>query len=290
MELEHLPLQYRLIQSVSEYLFNSSEASCAVLVSKTPYLSALVACSGARTVIMPPFSVGDCLLLPLEKPDIYVHVVIDRYCEEINGQLICYLKYSKNNSNKNRKITTIELDKGVKGKPNKFVEEKGFLFPTQCEDNWLGKHDVSETELKDHLNNMYPAIIGQESKVNYWKNMQLKITYNPTLTMADFLKISKGDNKFDGFYVFSAKSKKRKKHVNQIWVNAVPDDVSTGKYLIILSPCYGLFEERALEINQMYSDAKLTAIKKNDLPQPLLNLGISNRSLATVALFKRSHS
>ena len=143
MELEHLPLQYRLIQSVSEYLFNSSEASCAVLVSKTPYLSALVACSGARTVIMPPFSVGDCLLLPLEKPDIYVHVVIDRYCEEINGQLICYLKYSKNNSNKNRKITTIELDKGVKGKPNKFVEEKGFLFPTQCEDNWLGKHAIS---------------------------------------------------------------------------------------------------------------------------------------------------
>ena len=288
MKLKHMPVQYRLIHSTSEYLFNQSEISCAVLVSKTPYLSALIACSGAKKTILPSFSVGDCLLLPLNNPNVYVHVVIDRF-EESNGQLFCFLKYSKNKTKKNNKLTSIKIDKGLKGKPSAFVEENGFLFPTQCEESWLGKHDISKLELNGHLNNTFPAIIGQETKVNYWKNMPLKIIDNPTLTMANILKISKDNNKFDGFYVFSSRNNRRQKHSNQIWVNAVPDNVSNGKYFIILSPSYGLFEERVLEVNQMYSDAKLTAIKQTDLPKSLLNLGISNRSLATVALFKRSH-
>lgn len=286
MELKHMPVQYKLIHSTSEYLFNNSEISCAVLVSKTPYLSALIACSGAKTIISPPFSVGDCLLLPLDKPDFYVHVVIDHF-EESNGQLFCFLKYSKNKTNRNNKLTSVKVDKGLKGKTSKFVEEKGFSFPTQCEENWLGKHDISELELKGHLNNLFPAIIGQETKVNYWKNMPLKITNNPTLTMAEILKISKENNKFDGFQVFSPRNNRSQKHSNQIWVNAVPDNVSNGKCFIIISPSYSLFEECILEVNQLYSDAKLTAIKQVDLPESLLNLEISNRSLATVALFKK---
>ncbi|MEH6463888.1 MAG: hypothetical protein V7771_08205 [Shewanella psychromarinicola] len=285
MELVKMPEPYQLIHGLSEFLFKSSEIKCVVLISKNPYLSALIACHGAKISNNPPYTPGSCMLLPLNEPHIYKHVVIERL-EEFNGQLLYFFKFRKKHSCRNKKITTIENDIGLGGKGRSFVEKQGILFPFKSEGEWLGKHDVDRSELETISSEVFPTIIGQKHLVEYWKNKALNLKQNPDYTMADILNVSKDVTKFDRLNIFSKQNEKAVRNVNQIWVNSVPESMSSGKYLIILSPAHNFFEEKILEVNQIYSDLKLSTVKEHEIPQRLFDLGISNRSLSVVALLK----
>lgn len=287
IELKKLPIPYQLTYGISNFLFKSSVLKCAVLVSKTPYLSALIACHGAKVKVHPPYQPGICMLLPLNNPDILKHVVIERF-EEFNGQMFYYFKDAKKQVNRKKKLTSIDSDIGKKGKPSSFVEKYGIHFPFKSEEEWLGKHDISKVELEQITNENFPAIIGQKNLVEYWKNKALNLIANPDYTMADILNIAKKENKFDRLSIFSTRSEKIKNHINQIWINSIPESISNGRFLIILSPSHNLFEEKVFEINQMYSEAKLLKIDDSELPQDLLELGIKNRSTSIAALFKES--
>lgn len=285
VELEQFPIPYQLIHGLSKFLFKSSAIKCAVLVSKTPYLSALAACHGAKVNIHSPYLPGTCLLLSLGDPNVYKHVVIERF-EEFNGQMFYFFKFRKKYSIRNKKITTVDNDIGLEAKPKLYVEKQGIPFPYKLEVEWLGKHDIPKAELEQMTNESFPAIIGQKSLVEYWKNKELNLSSNSNYTMADILNIAKIDNKFDRLNIFSTRSEKRNRYINQIWVNSVPPSLGNGKYLIILSPAHSLFEEKVFEINQIYSDAKLSKLKNSELPRDLLEQGISNRSLSITALLK----
>jgi hypothetical protein len=285
MELRRMPRQYQLIHDLSEYIFNKSEVKCGVFLSKTPYLSALIACHGAKKNIQYPYLPGTCLLLSLGDQNVYKHIVIERF-EEFKGQLFYYFKLRKKYSIQHKKITSIDNDIGLEAKPMSYVEKEGILFPHKLEEEWLGKHDIPKSEIEQISNDSFPAIIGQKNLVEYWKNKELHLYANPDYTMADILNIAKKDNKFDRLNILSTRSEKRKRHINQIWVNSVPSNLDSGKYLIILSPAHSLFEEKTSEINQIYSDGKLSQISNSELPHDLLELGISNRSLFIATLLK----
>ncbi|MBH0035052.1 hypothetical protein I6F43_10240 [Pseudoalteromonas sp. NZS71_1] len=237
MELKQLPIPYQLTYGISNFLFKSSVLKCTVLISKTPYLSALIACHGAKVKVKPPYQPGTCMLFPLNNPDILKHVVIDRF-EEFNGQMFYYFKYAKKQVNRKKKLNSIDSDIGKKGKPSSFVEKYGIHFPFKSEEEWLGKHDISNVELEQITNENFPAIIGQKNLVEYWKNKALNLISNPDYTMGDILNIAKKESKFDKLSIFSTRSEKRKNHINQIWINSIPESISNGKFLIILSPSH----------------------------------------------------
>lgn len=281
-----MPLQYQLIYNMAEYIFRKSDVKCAVLVSKTPYLSALIACHGAKANISPPYSLGSCLLLPLEDQNIYSHVVIERY-EEFNGQMFYFVKHRKNQINRKKKLTAIDIDCGLEGKPSLYVENQAILFPAQHESEWLGKHDIPKSELEQIMNDSFPAIIGQKNLVEYWKNKELALAEHSECTMASILNLPKNNDKFNRLNIYSTKGDKKNRHDNQIWINAVPASLKKGKYLIILSPSHSMFEEKVLEVNELYSNAKLATLMASEIPQRLLDLGIYNRSLSIVSLLKQ---
>jgi hypothetical protein len=245
----------------------------------------LIACQGAKVDVNPPFSLGICMLLPLRDPEIYCHVVIERY-EEFDGQMFYYFKHGKKHVKSKKKLTAIENDIGRAGKQGTFVEEHGLLFLEQREEEWLGKHDIPQSELDHYSNDIFPVIIGQKNLVDHWINVELQLSRNPICTMGDILQLRSTGSKFTNLKVLSTRNERRERHVNQIWVNSVPKNMDKGKFFIILSPSHNLYEENVSELNQRYSDAKLAAIKQSDIPENLLDLGISNRSLSVVALLK----
>ncbi len=280
-----MPKQYQLLHALSKSLFLDAEFKCVVVISKTPYLTALIACHGAKKEILPPYDHGTCLLLPKSGcSNTYVHAVIDKI--ETIGDQNCYWY-------RDRKVRSNSVcDPGIAAKPCSEIEQHGKVFPHKTPEDWLGKHDISSDDLHRLANSAFPALIGHDSKakVDYWKKVPLGIESNHQLTMENILDLSSQSSTFSNLNTYSPRSLDPKRYENQIWVNAVPDTIETGRFLIILSPTHSnsRFMDLIDQVNNTYANNRLSPVEHQNIPPHLTELGITNRALLVTTLMRES--
>ncbi|ENX33407.1 MULTISPECIES: hypothetical protein [Acinetobacter] len=285
MNLNNFPRQYQLLYALSKSLFVDNEFKCIAIISKTPYLTALAACHGAKIEIKPPYAPNTCLLLPCEKDNKkYVHAVIDN-TEDFDGQKYYWYRY--------RKVRSNSISEPVRyAKPSIYLEKYGKIFPHKTPQNWLGKHDISSDDIRNLTNSFYPALIGHDAKakLDYWKKVPLFIPSTLKLTMECLLNLSSQNGKFSDINAYSPKSFDFKRFESQIWINDVPENIEQGRFLIILSPTHNRYQDLISQVNDLYANNRLTSIEPQSIPSNLLKLGITNRALLVATLMRESIS
>lgn len=281
MQFKKMPQQYQLVHAISKDLFLNANFKCVVIVSKTPYLMALIACHGAKLEVLPPYLPGTCILLPVEdRSKEYFHAVLEE-TEYFNGEKFYWYKFR----NARRNST---CGPGRNAKPCTYIERNAKVFPNMVLEEWLGKRNIGSDDLILMDNSIFPAIIGHQSKgkVDYWKKIDLGLREYPLLTMSKVLNISFDNKHLNTLNTFSSKVFDSKFYKNQIWVNDVPRNKSEGRFLIVLSPSHSNFMDLVFQVNNFYSENKLIAVKQEEIPKGLKELGITNKSLLLASLMK----
>lgn len=280
-----MPRQYQLLHTLSKSLFIDRDFKCVVIVSKTPYLTALIACHGAKVEIEAPYAPGTCLLLPSnDDTNKFVHaVLVDT--EYIGDQKYYWYKY--------RKIRSNSVSEPVSyAKLCTYVEEHGRIFPHKTAQDWLGKHDIALDDLNFLTNSSYPAIIGHDAKakIDYWKKVPLGMQAAPTLNMERVLNLFCQNNALSNLNICSPRSFNPKKSESQIWVNEVPDNIERGRFMIILSPIHKRFMELISQCNNIYAVNRLSPVNSHNIPSHLIELGITSRTLLVGTLMREPSS
>lgn len=281
MDLNKLPKQYRLIYSLSKQLFIKKNFKCVALVSKTPYLTALIACHGAKIEIVPPFSTGTCVLLPEEDLNKgYFHAVIDETVYFDNEKFYYFRRHKKR---ENSNIAPVRI-----AKKTSFIESVGKVFPNQQEHEWLGKRNIDLKDLSNISNSLFPTIVGKKCKTNiaYWLNLPLGIKFSPKLSMANIIEVIGGTKYLKNFNIKNPYTLDMKSCNKQIWINTVPKDINEGNFLIILSPYVNNFEELTIEVNELYADKNLTYLGIDEVGEELKENGIGNKAIFTGTIMK----
>lgn len=281
MELESLPKQYQLFYTISRKLFIEEEFKCIAILSKNPYLTALIACHGAKIDICPPYMSGTCILLPeKDRSKGYFHAVIDETVFFENEKFYYFRRY------KPRANSALKPER--QAWKSSYIESEGRVFPYQLEKEWLGKRNIIEEDLVNLTNSYFPVIIGRDakSKIDYWKKIQLDIEPFPTVSMENLLNISTKSNTLNVLNVYTPQGFNKKKYKKQIWVNEVPENIEEGQYLIIISPFNCNFEDLISQINQFYAENRMNYIGSNDICEDLEKLGIKNKVFITATMMK----
>ena len=284
MDLNKFPKQYQLLYALSKSLFIGREFKCVAIISKTPYLTALAACHGAKVKILPPYERGTCLLLPKQdEPNKYIHAVIEGTVNFSGDQDFYWYRYRKVRSNS-------KCDPGREAKPCSEIEQFGKVFPHKTPENWLGKRDITFDEVQHLTNSAYPVLIGHDAKakLDYWKKIPLGIPNMPKLTMEYLLNLSASGGKFSDINTYSPRSFNSKKFESQIWVNDVPESIRLGRFMIIISPTHNRYQDLISQVNNIYANNRLTSVEPQSIPKNLIELGIKNRALSVVALMRDS--
>lgn len=285
MDLSKFPKQYQLLYTLSKSLFVDQEFKCVVIVSKTPYLTALIACHGAKIEIRPPYVPGMCLLLPCENDsNRYVHAVIES-TEYFDDEKYYWYLCSKVRSN-----SSFEQIKYAK--PSIYFEKNGKFFPHKTPENWLGKRDIAFDDLQHLTNSAYPALIGYDAKakLDHWKKIPLGMPNMSNLTMEHLLNLSASGCKLSDVNIYSPRSFNSKKVESQIWVNDVPENIDHGRFLIILSPSHHRYQDLIDQVNNLYAENRLARITSQSIPSTLIKLGITNKSLLVGTLMQGAAS
>ena len=285
MDLNKFPKQYQLLYTLSKSLFVDRNFKCVALVSKTPYLTALTACHGAKIEIQPPYAPETCLLLPDGNDSKkYVHAVIDG-TEYFDEEKYYWYTYRKVRSNSNSEPIRY-------AKPSIYIEKYGKIFPHETPPTWLGKKDITSDDVYNLTNSSYPALIGHDAKakLNYWKKVPLGIPSDPQLSMEYLLNLSSQSSKFSEINTYSPKSFNFKGFETQIWINQVPESIEQGHFLIILSPTHNRYQDLISQVNNIYANNRLTSVEPHRIPSDLTKLGITNRALSVITLMQESAS
>jgi len=284
MDLNKLPKQYRLIYNLSEQLFIKKNFKCVALVSKTPYLTALIACHGAKIEIVPPFSTGTCILLPEEDLSKgYFHAVIDETVYFDNEKFYYFRRHKKR---ENSNVVPVRI-----AKKTSFIESVGKVFPNQKEHEWLGKRNIHLKNLSNLSNSLFPVIVGKKCKSNidYWLNIPLGIDFSPDLSMANIINTG-GEGKYlENFNIQNPYSINMKNFEEQIWINNVPKDINEGNFLIILSPYTSNFDDLTIEVNDLYAENNLTYLGIDEVGEELRKNGIGNKAIFTGTIMKEKN-
>lgn len=280
-ELMEMPKFYQLIYELSRRFFLLNEFKCVALIVKTPYLASLIACHGAKQILMPPYGKGTCILLPIEgSENEYSHVVIDKMTVFDNQNFYWY-RDKKDSSKPNH------ASLGIKGKPCSYIENNAIVYPTKKEYEWLGKRNITLNNIADDINSSFPSITGEKRILKNWISRPLGITLGGELTMKGLLNVS-SEEKSKGIYIYRRKNKELDKHKNQIWINSVPENIKKKFCLILLSPNHANFESNVSEVNDLYAENRLLSIKNSDISKKLVELGICNQNLLKATLMKES--
>lgn len=282
MNLEKLPKQYQLFYTISRKLFLEKEFKCVAILSKNPYLTALIACHGAKVDISPPYLSGTCILLPeKDKSKGYFHAVIDETVVFEGGEFY-YFRRRKPRAN-----SICEPERHASKCSE--IESEGKVFPYQVEKDWLGKRNIVEEDLKNLSNSLFPVIVGRDakSKVNYWKNMPLGIDLYPNFSMQCALNSSIKNSNISALDIYTSQSFNGSNYPNQIWVNEVPENIDKGRFLIIISPFNSNFKDLIMQVDDLYSEKNLVYVDFDNVSEELKRLGF-NKTILTATIMKEA--
>lgn len=288
MVIERYPIAFQQIYKFSKYFFSEKKFLISIILSKTPYLSASIASLGAKLDNKDILKLGKCFLIPkLDGSDKWQHIVIER-AELINSQKIYYYKFRKP-KNRKSKSKVEENDVGLKAKPAQFFIDYAIVNHYANEAEWLGKHDVFLSNSNDFCNNssVFPYVIGNKSKFIDWFNKDLNLPLNDGKSLADL-----SGNNIDGTQYsdinFLSPYKLKDLESPTIWIDKVPPATFHGKALIFLSPYLSNFEDKMLQVGDLYQEQKLFYSTIDCLPVELSTL-LSEHRCYNISLFSKEN-
>ncbi len=268
MVVESYPIAFQQIYKFSEFFFTEKHVSIAIVLSKTPYLSASIASIGAQCEAN-ILKAGKCLLIPrLDGTSKWQHIVLERK-ELINGQPIYYYKFKKP-QNRKLKNQLEKNDVGLQAKPVKFFEGNGLVNHYANETEWLGKHDIflpSNSEIRNK-SSCFPYIVGDKLKFISWFKKDLEIPTEKGKSLADISSVIVDETPYSDIQ-FISQYKLNGMEKPTIWINKIPPASFRGKALVFISPYLSAFEEKIIEVSDLYQDQKLIACGVETLPAEL---------------------
>lgn len=285
MVVESYPIAFQQIYKFSEFFFTEKDFSIAIVLSKTPYLSASIASLGAQCEAN-IFKAGKCFLIPkLDGTSKWQHIVIERE-EFINGQAVYYYKFRKPQNRKLKKELE-RNDVGLQAKPVNFFEDYGIVNHYANEAEWLGKHDIVLSNNNESRNKFsyFPYIVGDKLKFISWFKTDLGIPTEEGKSLADISAVNVNETPYSDIQ-FVSPYKLNGIEKPTIWINKFPPSTFRGKALIFLSPYLSVFEEKMIEVGDFYQEQKLIASKVDSLPVELGCL-LSEQKCYKISLFRR---
>lgn len=286
MIIENYPIAFQQIYKFSNFFFSEKKYSISIVLSKTPYLSASIASLGAKhdhkDILIP----GKCFLIPkLDGSDKWQHVVIERV-ELLGNQYFYYYKFRKPKNSK-FKNKTEDSDVGLIGKPAQFFNNYAIVNHYTNEAEWLGKHDIYLSSSNESCNNSstFPYIVGNKSKFIDWFNKNLNLSLNHGTSLADISGNKIDETEYSDIkFINPYKCKYLEKPT--IWIDKVPPSTFQGKALIFLSPYLSSFDEKMLQIDDLYQEQKLFSSTMDCLPAEIGCL-LSEHRCYKISLFSK---
>lgn len=286
MVVDSYPIAFQQIYKLSEFFFSDKDSSIAIVLSKTSYLSASIAALGAKYDHKNIFKAGKCFLIPkLDGTSKWQHIVIERE-EFINGQPVYYYKFRKAQNRKLKKQLE-RNDVGLQAKPAKFFDDYGMVNHYASEAEWLGKHDIVLSNNNELCNNSsdFPYIIGNKLKFISWFMKDLEIPSKEGKSLADISAINVNETRYSDIQ-FVSPYKLNGIEKPSIWIDKVPPPTFRGKALIFLSPYLSAFEEKMIQVGDLYQEQKLLACKADTLPIELSCL-LAEQKCYKISLFSK---
>lgn len=286
MVIQNFPIAFQQIYEYSKFFYESKEFPLSIIISKTPYLSASIAVVAAKYDHEEIFKSGKCILIPkLDGTYKWQHVVIERE-EFINGQLFYYYKFRKP---QNRKLNNLQEihDVGLLAKPAKFFDEYAIVNHYADESEWLGKHDIvlsSDNELRTCSYEL-PYIVGNKLKFISWFTKDLEIPSKEGESIADIFAMNVDETPYSDIQFLSSYNPNTSEKPT-IWIDKVPPTRFSGKALIFLSPYLSNFEEKMIQVGDLYQEQKLLAYKVDALPVKLGCL-LAEQKCYKISLFSK---
>ena len=272
MDIAKYPIGFQQIFKLSKFFFSSKNFRLLVVLSKTPFLSGGIAALGAQKETGTELSSGTCLLIPESSNGTkWQHIVIERV-EYMYGQKMYYYNYRKPRARKHN-YGSNDFDIDLKAKPAEFIKQYGVInHYADCE-SWLGKRDI-DSSVMDRVNyhtTKYPLIVSEKAKFIEWFNKELHIPYCENSTLSSISKVVVNDSIYSGVNIVSPYSVGQ---VNEpsIWINRVPSTALEGNAIVILSPYLSTFEEKIIQIGDLYQESRLIASSLDELPLELRSL------------------
>lgn len=286
MVIKNYPIAFQQIYEYSKFFYDNNSFCLSIILSKTPYLSASIAVIAAKYEHKEIFKAGKCFLIPkLDGTSKWQHIVIERE-EFISGQPFYYYKFRKPQNRKLKKLQEID-DVGLLAKPAKFFVEYGIVNHYANEAEWLGKHDIVLSSNHEPRNSSYdfPYIVGNKLKFISWFTKDLEIPSYEGDSLAETFTVNVNETPYSDIQFLSS-YKLNIKEKPTIWIDKVPPSTFRGKALIFLSPYLSNFEDKMIQVDDLYQEQKLLAENVDTLPLELNNL-LCGQKCYKISLFSK---
>lgn len=132
---------------------------------------------------------------------------------------------------------------------------------------------------------IYPHIVGNKSKLINWFNKDLNLPFNEGKSLAELTGINIDDTQYSDIN-FLTPIKLDNQSIPTIWIDKVPASGFKGKALIFLSPYLSSFEEKMLQIGDLFQEQKLGRATLDCLPVELASLMLEQKGFTASLLRK----
>jgi len=284
--IESFPIAFQQIYHLSKYFFTDAKLPLSIVVSKTPYISAAVAAYGAKSLLEDDLKPGTCFLIPKTDDCTHLsHAVIES--TELQNEKLFYFYKLKKQRISNKKPQLEINDVGIVGKTASYIKSKAIVYPYASEDEWLGRHDIQQSDFfnQNSFNSIYPLIIGNKVKFNKWLNTDLGLIPNKSQSISEISGIKIGHGKYHELKFITP--------INgggvdspTIWINKIPPSTFNGRGIVFISPHLSNFEEKILELGDLFQEQKLIPSTLCDIPSYLGSL-LTEMACYKISILKR---
>jgi hypothetical protein len=284
--IESFPVGFQQIYNLSKFLCANEKFRLAVIVSKTPYLSAAIAAFGAKSNIQEPLQPGMCILVPsTANEDDLSHAVIERL-DSFSDQTFYYYKVKKPKA-KVKKNQLEREDVGVIGKPASYINSNAIAYPYAVQDDWLGRHNVNKLEIaqRESLVSVFPLIIGNKPKFDNWLNQKLGIRWFEDQSLSEISGIKLNQSRYEDIKFVNPLNGARIDSPT-IWIDKVPPSYFKGRGILFISPHISNFEEKMLHLGDLYQEQKYVPSSLSELPN-CLRRTLSKKACYKISLLQR---
>jgi hypothetical protein len=284
--VERFPIAFQQIYHLSKYFFTDAKIPLSIIVSKTPYISAAIAAYGAKSILGEYLKPGTCFLIPKTGDCTQLSHAVIESTELQNEQLFYFYKLKKQRVS-NKKIQLELNDVGIVGKPASYIKSKAIVYPYASDNEWLGRHDIDQSELlnKNNFTSIYPLIIGNKTKFNKWLNVDLGLIPNKKQSISEISGIKTGHGKYEELK-FIAPINGGRVESPTIWINKIPPSTFNGRGIVIISPHLSNFEDKILQLGDLFQEQKLIPSTLCDIPSYLGSL-LSEMACYKISLLKK---
>ena len=286
MAIDSFPIAFQQIYHLSKYFFTEAKLPLSIVVSKTPYISAAIAAYGAKSLLENDLKPGTCFLIPKTDECTHLsHAVIER--TELQNEKLFYFYKLKKQRTSNKKFLLEINDVGIVGKPASYIKLKAIVYPYASEDEWLGRHDIQQSDFlnENSINSIYPLIVGNKVKFNEWLNIDLGLIPNKAQSISEISGIKFGQSKYQELK-FITPINGGSIDSPTIWINKIPPPTFNGRGIVFISPHISNFEEKTLQLGDLFQEQKLIPSTLCDIPSYLGSL-LSEMACYKISMLKK---